>query len=89
MLFSWIVLGLFIGWLAGILTDSEDGYILNLFFCVLGAIIGGIIEYWFSSGEFILFPYYEVFSWRSIWFAFVGSIIFISLLTAIRNLIKN
>lgn len=89
MFITWIVIGLFIGWLIGILTDTEDSYLINLALSVLGAVMGGILEFWLTTNIFALFPDYKFYSIKSALFSFIGSILLVSILTAIRNLYKN
>lgn len=89
MFITWIVVGLFIGWLTGILTDTEDSYLINLALSVLGAIMGGILEFWLTTSTFALFPDYKFYNIKSALFSFIGSILLVSILTAIRNLYKN
>ncbi|NLT42905.1 MAG: GlsB/YeaQ/YmgE family stress response membrane protein [Anaerolineae bacterium] len=79
---SWIVVGLIAGWLAGqVMRGSGSGLLGDLIVGVLGAIIGG-----FLAGQLLgIENAVSGFNLTSIIVAFIGSVILIAILRAIRR----
>ena len=88
MLLSWIVVGAFAGWLAGIITGSEQGCLTNLVVGMIGSILGGTLEYWLQTGVFTINTEYTEFSLKSVFMSFLGALVLLGVLTGIRKLFK-
>ncbi len=77
-----LIVGGFIGWIAGMVMRSEGGYLWNILVGCLGSIVGRFLLGAFShEGHLTSSP----FDLRTILVAFVGAIV----LLAIYNLVKR
>jgi uncharacterized membrane protein YeaQ/YmgE (transglycosylase-associated protein family) len=80
-LFSWIVVGLLAGWLAGMVTGRrQQGCLTKVVVGVIGALIGGALAQAAGSDEGI-----GDFGIRSVLIAAVGASIFLFVLEAIEG----
>lgn len=77
----WIVFGGLVGWIASIImkTDGQQGIILNVVIGAIGAVIGGWLMTTFGQSGVTGFNLY------SFLVALVGSVIFITVVGALRR----
>jgi uncharacterized membrane protein YeaQ/YmgE (transglycosylase-associated protein family) len=79
-LFSWIVVGLLAGWIAGMVTGRrQQGCITKIVVGVIGALLGGALDN--AAGG----PGLGNFGLRSVLVAAVGATIFLFVLQAIEG----
>lgn len=78
---AWIILGGVAGWLASLFmnTDKQQGIFLNIVVGVVGAFLGGLAFSLFGSTGVTGFNLY------SLVVAFVGAILFLGILKAVRR----
>ena len=89
MLFTWILVGAFAGWLAGIITGSEDqGCAVNILVGMAGSLIGGTLERWLRTGVLELSLKYTDFSLSSLVVSFLGAILLLGFLSILKNIGK-
>jgi uncharacterized membrane protein YeaQ/YmgE (transglycosylase-associated protein family) len=77
---SWIIVGAIAGWLAGIVMKSQQGLIGNIIVGIIGGFVGGWVLGLFGGD-----PSVDGINLPSILTAFVGAVIFIAILRAIRR----
>lgn len=79
-LLAWIIIGGLAGWLASLVVQGTGmGLLADILFGILGAIVGGLIFQAFGAGGF------NGFSVWSFLVAFVGSVIVLVIVKAIRH----
>lgn len=81
-IFSWIVVGLIAGWLAGVVVKGGGyGCIGDIIVGVIGGLLGGwIASYFFHMGDAM-----SGFNLQSILVAFVGAVIFVIILRLVSG----
>ncbi len=79
--FTWLVVGVIVGWLAGIAVKGRGfGLIGNIFIGVIGALIGG----WLAGALFNISDPISGFNLTTIIVAFLGAILVLFLARLIR-----
>lgn len=80
-LIGWIVIGGLAGWLAGLIVTPGDrrGCLINILVGVIGAFVGGLLMNLIGRSGAVDF------SFRSLGVAFVGSVVFLLVLQALRG----
>jgi uncharacterized membrane protein YeaQ/YmgE (transglycosylase-associated protein family) len=76
-----LILGGIIGWLGARLVDREEGIIASVFIGIVGAFIGSFLSSIFSGGS----GGFLAFSWPSIIWALIGSVIFAAMLNGFQH----
>lgn len=80
-IFLWIVLGAVAGWLASMVmkTNREQGLVMDIVVGIVGAVLGGWIFGLFGA------PGVSGFNLPSLLVAFVGAIVLLGILRAVRR----
>jgi uncharacterized membrane protein YeaQ/YmgE (transglycosylase-associated protein family) len=83
MLFlSWLVMGVFAGWLAGrVLRAGEYGMVGDVFIGILGGCFGG----WFAQSVMKITAGMNVISIQSTLVAFLGAVIFLVVMRVVAS----
>lgn len=76
-----LIIGAVVGWVAAAIMGRREGILGSIGIGIVGAIIGGLISSFFSSGNnsFLSLTLAGV-----IW-SFIGAVIFVAILNAIQN----
>jgi uncharacterized membrane protein YeaQ/YmgE (transglycosylase-associated protein family) len=77
-IFSWIIIGLLAGWLAGKVTESPHGLLRNLIVGLVGSLIGGFL---FTKLGLQVVPDF----WGELITAVIGAIVLLFVLQAVRR----
>lgn len=75
----WIVLGAVAGWLASLVMKSQQGLLLDIVVGIVGALLGGWIFGMFGAAGVTGFNFY------SLLVAFVGAVVLLAILRAVRR----
>lgn len=75
----WIVVGAIAGWLASLVMKTSQGLLMDIVVGIIGAIIGGWVLGLLGMGET------GTFSIASVITAFIGAVILIAILRAVRR----
>lgn len=75
----WIVLGAVAGWLASLVVKSQQGLLIDIVVGIVGALLGGWIFGMFGAAGVTGFNFY------SLLVAFVGAVVLLAILRAIRR----
>lgn len=81
-LIAWIIFGALAGWVASMITGTNDrqGCLLDIVVGVVGAFIGGFLVELLSGGEFDI-----AFNITSFIVAVIGAIVLLTLVSALRR----
>jgi uncharacterized membrane protein YeaQ/YmgE (transglycosylase-associated protein family) len=77
-IFSWVIIGLFAGWLAAKVTESPHGLLRNLIVGLVGSLIGGFL---FTKLGLQVVPDF----WGELITAVIGAIVLLFVLQAVRR----
>jgi uncharacterized membrane protein YeaQ/YmgE (transglycosylase-associated protein family) len=77
-LIVWLVVGAFIGWLAGLVLRDRNGLLVNIVVGIVGAVIGGLL----FGGPTIN---QSAFSLNALVISFVGAVILLGAVNLIRR----
>ena len=76
-----LFIGGIVGWLAAQFAGREEGIVGSVVIGVIGAIIGGVMSDIFTGSN----QSYLAFSWVGLFWAFIGSLILVSILNAMQG----
>lgn len=76
-----IILGGIIGWLAAALMGRREGAIASIIIGIIGSFLGGFISRLFTGSD----NAYLAFSWAGLFWSFIGAIILVAILNAVRK----
>lgn len=74
-----LIIGGIVGWVASQLGGRNEGLFASVAIGVVGSVIGGILSATLTGGDYLLF------TWPGLFWSFVGSIIFVTLLNLFQR----
>ena len=79
-----LIIGGIIGWLASIVmrTDAQQGILLNIVVCIIGAILGGLLLSPLIGGESITSGNFSI---MSLLVSFLGAVILLAIVNMFRR----
>lgn len=76
-----IILGGIVGWAASKLLGREEGVLASIVIGVVGSFIGSLVSRMFTGTD----KSFLAFDWSGLFWAFLGAIILVAILNAVRK----
>lgn len=76
-----LVVGGIVGWAASRLLGRDEGLLAGIIIGIVGSIIGGFLSMLIRGSH----QAYLTFSWPSLFWSFIGALLFVALLNAVQG----
>jgi uncharacterized membrane protein YeaQ/YmgE (transglycosylase-associated protein family) len=80
-LIVYIILGGIIGYLASKMLGRNEGILMSIIIGIIGSFLGGYVSQLFTGGD----KSFLAFSWMGLFWSFVGSVILVAIINAVRG----
>jgi len=85
MILYWVLTGGIAGWLAGLLTNEDQGCATNIIVGMIGSLIGGMLEMLLRTGRVSLSLQFTDFNLQSIVVSTLGAIVLLGILRLFKS----